>query len=85
MCILLSAVPFLDTRSNAGFQTRTVMRSTRSNYTEALASEDWCAADGRELQEIYKRRGVDDTDISEVPAGHQILPCIMHRNIKLGV
>jgi hypothetical protein len=54
------------------------------NYKEARASEDWCAADGRELQGLYERGGVEDIDISEVPAGHQILPCIMQRNIKLG-
>ena len=54
------------------------------NYKEALASEDWCAADGRELQGLYERERVVDIDISEVPAGHQILPCIMQRNIKHG-
>ena len=51
------------------------------NYKEALASEDWRAADARELQGLYERGGVVDIDISEVPAGHQILPCIMQRNI----
>jgi hypothetical protein len=54
------------------------------NYKEALASEDWRAADARELQGLYERGGVVDIDISEVPAGHQILPCLMQRNIKLG-
>ncbi|KAJ1468807.1 hypothetical protein T484DRAFT_1983681, partial [Baffinella frigidus] len=53
------------------------------NYKEALASEDWSAADLQELQGLYERGGVEDIDISKVPAGHQILPCIMQRSIKL--
>ena len=54
------------------------------NY--ALPSEDWSAADLRELEGLYERGGVEDIDISEVPAGrgHRHLRGTCG-NIKLGV